>query len=60
MKCKTVVCSSVGMKRKVNQDNFYVNGSTGKVAGKAPVSGWKVAFTVLGIAAAIALAVLLF
>ena len=40
--------------------NFYVNGSTGKVAGKAPVSGWKVAFTVLGIAAAIALAVLLF
>lgn len=26
MKCKTVVCSSVGMKRKVNQDNFYVNG----------------------------------
>ncbi len=26
MKCKTVVCSSVGKKRKVNQDNFYVNG----------------------------------
>lgn len=26
MKCKTVVCSSVGMKRKINQDNFYVNG----------------------------------
>lgn len=26
MKCKTVVCSSVGVKRKVNQDNFYVNG----------------------------------
>ncbi len=26
MKCKTVVCSSVGMKMKVNQDNFYVNG----------------------------------
>jgi len=32
--------------------NFYVNGSTGKVAGKAPVSGWKVFFTVLlGLAA---------
>ena len=26
MKCKTVVCSSVGMKRNENQDNFYVNG----------------------------------
>ena len=26
MKCKTVVCSSVGKKRKVNQDNFYING----------------------------------
>ena len=26
MRYKTVVCSSVGMKRKVNQDNFYVNG----------------------------------
>lgn len=26
MKCKTVVCSSVGVKRKINQDNFYVNG----------------------------------
>lgn len=26
MKCKTVVCSSVGIKRKINQDNFYVNG----------------------------------
>jgi hypothetical protein len=27
--------------------NFYVNGSTGKVSGKAPVSGWKVFFTIL-------------
>lgn len=26
MKCKTVVCSSVGMKRDINQDNFYLNG----------------------------------
>lgn len=26
MKCKTVVCTSVGKKRKINQDNFYVNG----------------------------------
>ena len=28
--------------------NFYVNGSTGKVYGKTPVSFWKVLFTVLG------------
>ena len=28
--------------------NFYVNGSTGKVAGKAPVSPWKVLLAVLG------------
>ncbi len=30
MKCKTVICSSVGMKRKINQDNFYVNGFLNK------------------------------
>lgn len=30
MKCKTVICSSVGMKRKINQDNFYVNGIINK------------------------------
>ncbi len=34
--------------------NFYVNGSTGKVAGKTPVSPWKVLFTVLGVGALIA------
>ncbi len=34
--------------------NFYVNGSTGKISGKAPVSGWKVFFLVLGIAVGIA------
>lgn len=28
--------------------NFFVNGSTGKVYGKTPVSFWKVFFTVLG------------
>lgn len=28
--------------------NFYVNGATGKVSGKAPVSKWKVFFAVLG------------
>ncbi len=27
--------------------NFFVNGSTGKITGKTPVSGWKVFFTVL-------------
>lgn len=27
--------------------NFYVNGENGKIAGKTPVSGWKVFFTVL-------------
>ncbi len=26
LKAKTVVCSSVGRKRKINQDNFWVNG----------------------------------
>jgi len=34
-------------KYKGKNYNFYVNGSTGKVAGKSPVSGWKVFFTVL-------------
>jgi len=28
--------------------NFYVNGENGKIAGKYPVSKWKVFFTVLG------------
>ncbi|MBQ8762364.1 MAG: hypothetical protein IJZ26_03555 [Clostridia bacterium] len=27
--------------------NFYINGDTGKISGKTPVSGWKVFFTVL-------------
>lgn len=33
----------------------FINGHSGKVIGKAPKSGWKIAFLVLGIAAAIAL-----
>lgn len=33
--------------------NFYVNGTTGKVAGKTPVSPWKVLLTVLGVCAVI-------
>ena len=37
--------------------NFYVNGENGKITGKTPVSGWKVAFTVIGILAIIALIV---
>lgn len=28
MRIKTAVCSSVGVKRRINQDNFYVNGFT--------------------------------
>jgi hypothetical protein len=39
--------------------NFYVNGSTGKVTGKAPVSFWKVLFTVLGSIALVLLIVFL-
>ncbi len=34
--------------------NFYVNGRTGLVKGKAPISPWKVFFTVLGILVAVA------
>lgn len=50
----------VGHHKYKNKDyNFYVNGSTGKVAGKAPVSFWKVLFTVLGSIALIALIVYL-
>ena len=30
MKIKTAVCSSAGVKRRVNQDNFYVNGYINK------------------------------
>lgn len=30
MRIKTAVCTSVGMKRKSNQDNFYVNGFVNK------------------------------
>lgn len=30
MRIKTVVCTSVGMKRKSNQDNFWVNGVSNK------------------------------
>lgn len=32
MRIKTAVCTSVGMKRKSNQDNFYVNGFVNKNA----------------------------
>ncbi len=38
--------------------NFYVNGETGKVTGKTPVSFWRVFCTALGITAVIALIVL--
>ena len=27
--------------------NFFINGSTGKITGKTPISAWKVFFTVL-------------
>lgn len=39
--------------------NFYVNGETGKVTGKTPISFWKVLFTVLGAISFVALIVLL-
>lgn len=39
--------------------NFYVNGSTGKVSGNAPKSGWKIFFFILGIIGVIALPILL-
>lgn len=39
--------------------NFYVNGATGKVAGKAPISFWKALFLGLGIAGFVALVVFL-
>jgi DNA-directed RNA polymerase subunit RPC12/RpoP len=29
--------------------NFYVNGASGKVVGKYPISGWKLFFTILGV-----------
>ncbi len=38
--------------------NFYINGSTGKIYGKTPVSGSKIFFLVLGILAALGLAAL--
>lgn len=34
--------------------NFYVNGSTGKVTGKTPISPWKVLITILSVLAVIA------
>ena len=37
--------------------NFYVNGSTGKVAGKSPISIWKALLMGVGVAAIIALIV---
>ncbi len=51
-------CSSFKYKEKIFQ--FMVNGQTGKVYGKTPISGWKVAL-VVGIAiVAIALLIFLF
>ena len=40
--------------------NFFVNGRSGKVDGKAPLSVWKVGSLVLGILAAIAVIVVLY
>ena len=37
--------------------NFFINGSTGKIDGKTPVSGWKIFFLILGILGAIGLVV---
>jgi len=37
--------------------NFHVNGTNGKIVGKYPKSGWKIFFTVLGIAALVGAAV---
>ena len=39
--------------------NFFINGCTGKIDGKTPVSGWKIFFLILGILGAIGLIVLL-
>ena len=39
--------------------NFYINGSTGKIDGKAPISAWKVLFLILGILGIIGIIVLL-
>jgi len=36
--------------------NFHVNGANGKIVGKYPKSGWKIFFTVLGIAALVGVA----
>lgn len=41
--------------------NFFINGQTGKVSGKTPVSAWRVALVaLLGVAAAVGLGFLLF
>lgn len=50
--------SSYKFKDKVYR--FMVNGETGKVAGKSPLSFWRVSLLVLGILAVIALIVYLF
>jgi len=39
--------------------DFFINGSTGKINGKTPVSGWKIFFTVLGILGIVAFIILL-
>jgi len=40
--------------------NFYVNGASGKIVGKYPLSIWKIALTALGALAAVALAAFLY
>ena len=46
-------------KYKNKNYNFYINGCTGKVAGKAPVSGWKIFFLILGIIGIVGLPILI-
>lgn len=41
VKIRTAVGSSVGMKRKINQDNFYINGCINKRRAKAFLKGWR-------------------
>lgn len=44
----------INYKFKKKKYTTYVNGSTGKIIGKSPVSFWKVLFTILGIIALVA------
>jgi len=40
--------------------NFYVNGASGKIVGKYPLSAWRIFFVSLGIAAVVAAGALLY